>query len=188
KEIQQNIRTISKKTAFIIEKIFKDILDDKHEEDVVDKKLIKRLDTRLVRTEKLIQYQKDEAKYHPLIATERDQFNRLQKQIGSLRLMHYHLDNLVQTPLRTITWTKEERAIVVKSVTELAESVKMGTQFNEINYTDRKEKLMQLFWEDNEEITKNNDQHPTYFPPELIILYELLTIYNLVARFYQSSD
>jgi len=48
--------------------------------------------------------------------------------------------------------------------------------------------LTELFWEDNEEITKNNDQHPTHFPPELIIMYELLSIYNLVTRFYHQPD
>src|SRR5699024_4399238 len=48
--------------------------------------------------------------------------------------------------------------------------------------------LMQLFWEDNQEMIQATDKHPTRFPPELIILYELLSIYSLVLRFYREAE
>ncbi|MFS0674307.1 hypothetical protein [Ornithinibacillus sp. 179-J 7C1 HS] len=42
-----------------------------------------------------------------------------------------------------------------------------------------------MFWEDNEEITKNSEKHPTTFQPELISLFELLTSSGLVKRYFQ---
>lgn len=188
KEIKKNIRGLSKKTGFIIEKLFKDTLENIHEHDAIDRTLIKKLALRLQRTEKLIQFQKDESKYHPLIGSEKEQFITIQLQLEALRLLHYHLDNLIQMPLKNITWTKEERIIIVEAVSQLALSLKSPKHFNEENHRTQKKKLMKLFWGDNEEITKNNEQHPTYFPPELIILYELLSIYNQVAKFYKAND
>ena len=45
--------------------------------------------------------------------------------------------------------------------------------------------LMEIFWEDNEEMTKSSKQHITHFPPEVIILYELLSIFELITDFYE---
>lgn len=186
KEIIENIQMISAKTGQITEKVFKDILEGNHTEDIIDKKLIKRLDIRLIKSERLIQFQKDESKYHPLIATEKEEFQHIIEQMSILRLIHYHLDNLIQTPLAEINWSKDEREIIYTSVLKLAEDMQIADNFDAEEHLKRKKLLMELFWDDNEEITKNNKVHPSSFPPELIILYELLSIYRLVDNYYQS--
>lgn len=186
-EILEGIQTIGRKTAQIIEKVFKDILEGNHGEDSIDKKLIKRLDTRLLKTETLIQFQKDESKYHPLLSSEKENFNKVIQRLQYLRLIHYHLDNLIQTPLATITWSKEERKIIFDSVSELVSDIKDPKQFQRTDHLKRKRRLMELFWTDNEEITKQSTSHPTFFPPELIVLYELLSIYGLVEKFHETD-
>lgn len=187
KEIKINIRGISKKTGLLIEKVFEDILEGSHEDDLLDKTLVKRLDNSLIKTEQLVEFQKDEAKYHPLVGSEKDKFETIQKKLNTLRLLHYHLDNLIQTPLPSISWTKKERETLIVAISELAYSLRRPSAFSNKEHEEQKMRLMKLFWEDNKAITKNDSDYPTYFPPELIILYELLSIYNQVNNFYQAD-
>src|SRR5699024_7274730 len=104
KEISLNIRTLSKKTGILIEKVFQDILEGQHEDDILNKSLVRRLNNSLLRTERLVEFQKDESKYHPLVGSEKERFQEIQSKLATLRLLHYHLDNLIQMPLKSISW------------------------------------------------------------------------------------
>lgn len=104
-----------------------------------------------------------------------------------LRLINYHMDNLINTPLESIAWSKDERIVILEAVNALANSMQNAANYDTVKHQEQFRQLTELFWEDNEESTKKNNQHPTHFPPELIILYELLSIYHLVTKFYQQS-
>ncbi|PAV28644.1 hypothetical protein CIL05_15220 [Virgibacillus profundi] len=212
-DIIKNIQGISKKTGSAVEKVFRDILKDNHEHDVAEKEMIKQLDERIYQTETLIRFQKDESKFHPLVGSEKQQFSYAQDQLMNLRLINYHIDNLINTPLKTISWTKNEKEIILLAVKDLAESLQKPAYYNPEEHKQQLKQLTEIFWEDNESIIrklgirqsfgrclsctyaernldtisllpKNNEKHPTNFIPELIVLYELLSIYNLVEKFY----
>ncbi|WP_099159962.1 FUSC family protein [Virgibacillus ndiopensis] len=186
KDIATNIQGISRRTGIIIEKVFKNILEDK-QEDIAEKEIIDQMDKKLSQTETLIRFQKDETKYHPLVGNEKSLFLDVQKQLVRLQLINYHLDNLINAPLSTITWGTKERKKISQAVESLANSLKNAAYFDKEKHHLQLKQLMEQFWEGNEKITKNNNRHPTFFTPELIILYELLSIYNLVWKFYQEE-
>ncbi|AIF44079.1 aromatic acid exporter family protein [Virgibacillus sp. SK37] len=184
-DIKNNIQSMAKRTGKIIEKVFRDILEDKHDDqDEIEKEMVAELDKKILQTELLIRFQKDEAKYHPLAASEKQQFQKVQDQIVRLRLIHYHMDNLINSPLKDISWSVEERKIILHAVTELTKALRNPAYYQPEKHQMELQQITEIFWEDNEEITKNSDKHPTKFPPELIILYELVAVYNLVDRFY----
>ncbi|WP_373893260.1 aromatic acid exporter family protein [Virgibacillus natechei] len=187
-DIMKNIRAMSKRTGKIVDIVFRDILDDKHDQDTLEKDMVDQLDKKIIQTETLIRFQKEEAKYHPLVGSEKHQFDHAQKQMAQLRLIHYHLDNLINTPLKTNNWSKEERAIILHAVTELTKALENELHYNPTKHQQELRQLTEIFWEDNEEITRSSKQYPTNFPPELIILYELLSIYNLVTKFYKEQN
>lgn len=184
KEISLNIRTLSKKTGILIEKVFQDILEGQHEDDILDKSLVRRLNNSLLRTERLVEFQKDESKYHPLVGSEKEKFQEIQSKLTTLRLLHYHLDNLIQMPLKSISWTNVERELLLEAISKLSYSLRRPASYSKREHDKQKNHLMKLFWEDNREVLENDNQNLTYFPPELIILYELLSIYNQVDNFY----
>ncbi|WP_246570103.1 FUSC family protein [Lentibacillus saliphilus] len=184
KEIAEKSDKARKQTGEIVEKVFKDILDHKHEENAVDIQMLQRLDQKLINIETLIRFQREESKFHPLVGSEKEQFQYACTHLQQLRLIHYHLDNLIYTPLQKPTWSNEENDIILEAVAALGQSMKNRSKYNQDEHIDRFNQLMALFWEDNEEITKKSDKHPTRFPPELIILYELISIYKLVTRYY----
>ncbi|SDQ27247.1 FUSC family protein [Virgibacillus salinus] len=188
KDIIQKIQGIRKKTGIVIEKVFQDILQENDKElETTEQNLVDQLEKTIHQTETLIRFQKDETKYHPLVGTEKDQFQSAQDHLFKLKLIHYHIDNLINTPLKTISWSKEERTIILKAVSELAYSLQNKTNYTSGKHQQQLKQLTEIFWDDNEDITKNNDNHPTTFPPELIILYELVSVYNLVERYYKKT-
>lgn len=185
KEILENVSSVASNTGRLIEQTFKKILENNNRSDQSLLDMITSLRKKSQQTELLIRFQKDEAKYHPLVGSEKDQFNEAQKKLLQLRLMQYHIDNLMNTPLETLSWTEEERQMILASVHDLAISLQDKSHYRADLHQDKLKRLMEQFWEDNEEITKNNDRHPTHFTPELIVLYELLSIYNLVFQYYE---
>lgn len=187
-DILTNIRSIRKKTGTVIEKVFTDLLQNKHEEDIVDRKLMKQLNKKLQQTKTLARFQQDEARFHPLIESEKKLFQRMQQTLTHIQLILYHLDNLINTPIKRISWTVEERQLIIQAVQSLADGMKNPNHFDPVKHDLQLNILMQLFWEDNQEMIQATDKHPTRFPPELIILYELLSIYSLVLRFYREAE
>ncbi|MGP4105474.1 FUSC family protein [Virgibacillus sp. L01] len=189
KDIIQKIQEIRKRTGVVIEEVFRDILEEKDNEiETTDQKQVDQLDKTIHQTETLIRFQREETKYHPLVGTEKAQFQSAQNHLFRLRLIHYHIDNLINTPLKTISWSREERTDILKAVSELSYSLQNKTNYTSAKHHKQLKQLTEIFWDDNEEITKNSDVHPTTFPPELIILYELVSIYNLVERYYKKPQ
>lgn len=184
KDIVQNIESLGKRAGTILEKTFQTILYDKHEDRKKYRAGIDKLYNDIKKTEVLIRFQSDESKLHPLVGGDEEQLHTGEKQLAFLHNLDYHLDNLVRMPLRNISWTMDERDIIMHAVKELANDLRHPEDYNSKKHALQLKYLTDLFWEDNEEITKGNEVHPTKFPPELIILYELVTIYNLVERFY----
>ncbi|MUV39138.1 UPF0421 protein [Lentibacillus sp. JNUCC-1] len=184
KEIVEVMSKARRQTGEIISKVFKDILNNKHEEDAVDIEMIQKLDKKLFNIETLIRFQQEESKFHPMVGNEKERFQEARRHLQDLRLIHYHLDNLVHTQLKCPAWSHNENEIILEAVAALEQTMSNQSSYNRGDHIRRFNKLMELFWEDNEEITKKNDKHPTRFPPELIILYELLSIYKLVIRYY----
>ncbi|MFD1038797.1 aromatic acid exporter family protein [Virgibacillus byunsanensis] len=184
-DIVKNIQNIAGRTGIVIEKVFKDILEDKHERHANEQLLVDQLDKTIHQTDTLIRFQKDESKFHPLVGVEKYQFQHAQDQLIRLRLIHYHLDTLINTPLQTTSWSKEDREIILKAITELTHSLQEPSSYDQLTHQRQLNFITEILWDDDGEITKKNKAHPTNFSPELIILYELVNIYNLVDKFYK---
>ncbi|MFC2947197.1 aromatic acid exporter family protein [Virgibacillus sediminis] len=186
-DIAIHIQSMSRRTGRVVEKVFGDILEGRMDQINAERNLAEQVTNEIQQTETLVRFQKDETKFHPLAGSEKSEFNQAQTQLLKLRMIHYHMNNIINTPLLIHKWSHEEKKIILHAVYELAKVLKSETQFDKSKHVKEMNILTELFWEDNEDLTKNNKLHPTKFPPELIILYELLTIYDLVAEFYKAS-
>ncbi|WP_404454150.1 aromatic acid exporter family protein [Oceanobacillus kapialis] len=184
KNISNSIQRMAYQTGIAIEEVFSTILEGNSNEENEKNRKVDQLDDAIHQAETLVRFQKEEAKFHPLVGKEKSEFQHMQKQLVNLKLIHYHVDNLINTPLTSLSWTNDERAIILYSVKELAEGLKDARHYKADKHAQHLRQLTEIFWEDNEEITRGNQNHPTSFPPELIILYELVSIYNQVDRYY----
>ncbi len=184
KNISSSIQRTAIQTGKTIERVFLTILEGKQEQELHNREMVEQLDWGIHQTETLVRFQKEEAKFHPLVGKEKNHFHHMQKQLGSLRLILYHLDNLISSQIKTIAWTNDERAIILYAIKELAEGLKDPSHYQTDKHAQHLKQITEIFWEDNEEITRGDRRNPTSFPPELIILYELVSIYNQVDRYY----
>ncbi|ASK62790.1 hypothetical protein CFK37_11855 [Virgibacillus phasianinus] len=187
-EIKKSVQATANDTGILFQKIFTSILDKQPDKNILHNEMIFKIDRRSNRIETLIRFQKNEAKYHPLVETKRAMFLSTEKQLVQLRLIQYHLNNVLSTHLLNFSWSQDECDIIKRAVKDLADSLQNPGKYQEKEHLVQIDLLMNQFWEDNEGITANNEQHTTHFTPELIILYELVSIFNLVTKYYNNFE
>ncbi|MDX8044578.1 aromatic acid exporter family protein [Gracilibacillus sp. S3-1-1] len=181
KKIQTNINNLLKQTGDELEIILKQLIGKgklANKKKEIDQRFLE-LKTTLDATDKLLHFQEDEAKYHRLDKKTKDIFDYEQKSLTRLRLIHYHIGNLINTPIDNICWTEDECANIIEMVDTLVDFMKYPDRYKASAYRKQVKTLMDQFWE-SKKPTKEQDS--TLFTPEVIILYELLTIHNIVEE------
>lgn len=184
-DIYKNIAHLRKQTGEIIEILVSGLVQDKPQPK--EKSFFYSVRKKLISTETLIEHQKNESFFHPLKKSEKAHFEQMQNKLDALRTIHYHINNLASTPVQTLTWSREERSMMIAAVEQLKYTLQEETHFDKEKHGEQMKILTDFFWEDNDEMTRNNEVHPTKFPPELIILYELISIYEQVENYYLSE-
>lgn len=184
KNIIGNIQQIKRQAGILLEKSFWYILSDNKNSRVDQDRLDKHY-LEINKTETLIRFQNDESKYHPLIGHEKERFLKAESQLGLLRMLHYHVSNLNQISFAELTWSQAEKDLIMLSVMDLGSALQNKKNYDSEKHHEQLKKLTSIFWGENELVVMKNNSDLTLFPPELIILYELVAIYNLVDQFYE---
>ncbi|SDK02798.1 aromatic acid exporter family protein [Sediminibacillus albus] len=179
--ILKNIHSLARTTGIELENILKATLNGQKPKEKLIRDTFSQLKRRLDKTEMLIRFQKEESKYHRFDEQAKRVFLSEQEKLAALRLIHYHIGNLINTPLDTLLWSTEEKEKVLETVECLAAALKNSDKFNPEEHRRQIQALMAQFWKSKKEAAKpDSTDHPTFFTSEIIILYELLSIYNLV--------
>lgn len=182
KEIVKNIQSITKQTGVTMEKLFQSLLNNN--DPVINKYQIDQLDKKIMQTETLLKHQRDESKYHPLAGSEKDTFRQAEQKLMLLRLFHYHIKNLTRLPSQTFLLSMEKHKVIDSAASLIVQGLQNTSKFSKSEHQEQEVKLRKLFWEGN--VSSGKDvNYSTGFPPELIILYELLSIYSLAESFHE---
>lgn len=82
KDIVKKIQGIRTSTGMVIEKTFRDILNENDKAlETTEQELVDQLEKTIHQVETLVRFQKEEAKYHPLVGTEKQQFQSAQNHL-----------------------------------------------------------------------------------------------------------
>lgn len=187
-DILKSIHSISARAGSMLEHTFRTILFDGGASLQEDKKIVKQLTREVGKTEKLIHYQRDEASLYPWVRNREAELQMAERQLLFLHNFEFHLDALLRIPLHHIKWTTAEREIIMNAVTELADDLKHSIDYNHEKHQRQLKNITDLFWENSKTITASDAMRPTEFPPEFTILYELITIYDLVDKFFDPNS
>ncbi|SHH33974.1 MULTISPECIES: aromatic acid exporter family protein [Virgibacillus] len=182
--ITENMMAIRKRLAAKIEKVFYAVTAEQPITAVYSLQSSDDVYKKIRQTETLIQFQKEEAKYHPLTSNEKEFFKQIEKQLASLKLIHYHIDNVLTTKLRNDLWMDHEKKIIREVVDELVDTFYHKTKLNQTDICN----LRELYWRENGVASRKPDANIANLPPELIITYELLTICQLTNRFLEYGN
>ncbi|KAB8125853.1 aromatic acid exporter family protein [Gracilibacillus oryzae] len=186
KKISMNYDDLLKQTAEAIGMITKMLIQN--DQNVLHKKeaaqRFQKIKVALDKTDELLQYQADEAKYHRLQEDAKQLFKLEQVNAAKLRLVHYHIGNLINTPVKTVCWSKDECEEIMLMVDTLVDFMKYPDHYKAKAYKQQVKKLMEHFWHHNK---PQNEEQENVFTSEVIILYELLSIYNLTEDIIKNS-
>ncbi len=187
KKIMTNIHYLLKQTGEELEIILKQSLGKGQQatkKTEIDKRFLTLKNT-LDQTDKLLHFQAAESKYHRLDKQTKKVFDFERRNLTHLRLIHYHIGNLINTPIQNICWSKQECEDIMEMVETLVDFMKYPDHYKASAYRQQVKKLMNQFWESKK---PSEDKNPTLFTPEVIILYELLSIYNIVEKILISEN
>lgn len=187
KDILESIQTISERAGTMLEQTFRtilfgDITQLQHEQEIA-----KRLTAEIRKTEKLIHFQRDEASFYTRFRKSDTDLRTAEKQLLFLHHLEFHLDALLHIPLHDLGWKTAERQIIMNAALELANDLKYSTTYNHGLHQNQLKTITDLFWKDSKRVTASQAVDPTLFPPEFKILYELITIYDLVDNFFDAE-
>lgn len=183
-EIFKYIGKIVSLTANMIKQIYTEILDNEKNNETTTLQLTK-LENKIDTTSKLIQFQKNEIKYRPFVASETTFFQRMEERIKLFEKMHDKMKFLNSYPFENVNWDEEKVEIIHKAILELTESFLDERKFNINNHYNNKRNIIKIFW--NDTVTLNDiADHSTSFPTEIILLYELQAFYDLVEQYYKT--
>ena len=187
-DILKSIQSISERAGTMLEHTFHTILFDSDADLQEGKELVKRLTTEIRKTEKLIHYQRDEFSLYARVRSRENELRMAERQLLFLHNLEFHLDALLRIPAQNLKWSPAERNIIMHAVTELASDLQNSNQYNHEKHQQQLKIITDFFWEDSNTASTHDAMQPTLFPPEFRILYELITIYDLVDKFFDPDS
>ncbi|WP_066192233.1 MULTISPECIES: FUSC family protein [Gracilibacillus] len=186
KQIMTNIHDLLQKIGEELDIIIKQKLHTNNESKQKEE-MVRRFHTlkkSLDQTERLLQFQEEEAKYHRHSKEMQKMFAFEKKNLSRLRLIHYHIGNLVNTSINNVCWSDKQCEDISNMVETLTDFMKHPDHYKASDYKLQLKALMEQFWE-----SKQPEQsHTSMFTPEVIILYELVSIYNIVEAILISEQ
>lgn len=188
KDILTSIQAISERAGNMLEHTFRTILFEGDADLQEDRELVKQLTTEIRKTEKWIHYQRDEVSLYPWVRNKETELRMAERQLLFLHNLEFHLDALLRVPLHDIEWTQAERNNIMHAVAALANDLRHSKNFDHEKHQHQLKKITDLFWENSKGVTASDAMSPTLFPPEFTILYELITIYDLVDKFFDPDS
>lgn len=187
-DIIKSIRRISEHAGRMLENTFHTILFEDDAKFLEDKELMKRLTAEIQKTEKLIQFQRDDFSLYAKVRNREAELQMAEKQLLFLHNLKFHLDALLRIPTDNLKWTPAARNIIMHAVAELASDLQNSTSYDHEKHQRQLRIITDFFWEDSKNAATSDALHPTLFPPEFKILYELITIYDLVDKFFNPGN
>lgn len=146
---------------------------------------LEHIEKKIVKTEELIRYQQDESHFHPLLGSNKESFSRSKQDIDTLRVIHYHLSNLQEINIDFVQLKEENKKIIRDAAKELANHMTKKESFQVYHHEKELRRLLELFWTSSHSINKID---LTQLPQELILLYELISIFHLAKRLEHLKD
>src|SRR5699024_1541878 len=170
KEIETNLNEIykemGKSLSFINEKSRMD-------------KAINSIGKKIDKTEELIHYQVNETHFHPFFQKEEGKQTNLLEKIDHLELIHYHIQNLQPLQIKETAFSDEHIKMIYDALADITTYMQDKNKVNLEQHEIALKNLMSIFWRSSHGKETFNK---SLLPDELVLLYEMISIFNLVKE------
>ncbi|KGX91539.1 hypothetical protein N781_03335 [Pontibacillus halophilus JSM 076056 = DSM 19796] len=148
----------------------------------------RQLTIKLEGTYQLSQYQREEWKYHRHSTNEMKAFSFAQKKLNILQQITYHLGNLQHLELNVNAFTKEEKEVIESIISSIGEILKTPNHEISVEHFRQIEQLDEDFWKWKDEHIEHPTKYRHHFPPETILLYEILSLHDVLEELADVSE
>ncbi|UOQ93032.1 aromatic acid exporter family protein [Halobacillus shinanisalinarum] len=170
--------------------IIRIISNDKGESNVKNRRIsgaYRELTVQLERTFQLVQFQREEWKYHRHTIEQMKDFQFAQKKLGALQQITYHIGNLQYVRFMPNDFSPEEKQILNEVVQSLAKVMKDPAHKIDKVHLQKVEKLDHLFWKWKELHVEHSNHNKHQLPPQTILMYELLCFHEVLEELEKIS-
>ncbi|MBO8155405.1 MAG: aromatic acid exporter family protein [Bacillaceae bacterium] len=151
----------------------------KHRLDLSYKQLTRQME----QTYNLIQYQREEWKYHKHSKNEMKVFQYAQKKLNLLQQILYHVGNLQYVELKSHSFNEDEKHFLQSIILSISDILKSSGHEIPDDHFEKIEKLDEDFWHwKDEHVCETPVKYKHHFPAETIVLYEILCLHDVLEE------
>lgn len=166
--------SVQKATVLIGDILTRTFSDNEIQKDLAN--VVKTLD----KADEFIRYEQEDATFYPFVAKDRSKFEHAKKQVNILRFIRYHIRNLKKIEDEKAFLHDEDREKIMRMKANLATYLTSEGMADVQKYKEDLNELFRLFGE----ISDIDKEHRTHFSSRHILLYELISIAQLVEQFH----
>lgn len=141
--------------------------------------LTKQTRKEIAQAEALAHFQEKD-NFHPFVSHDQENLEWQMEQLHRLEQVVYHIENMMQTPTTDLTWSEHERNMIVESIERLIERIGQKIFDHDAHATEILQLTKRLF-------APTNDTTYDSIPSEVILLYELIALYEQIAKCYANE-
>ncbi|MED1204994.1 aromatic acid exporter family protein [Heyndrickxia acidicola] len=141
----------------------------------------------LDKSERLCQFQKEDWRFHRFTEVEYQAFYIDEYKLQQLRKIHYHLGNLMFIPKQPLRWTMDQKENIASLTESLVNALRTpATMYNNLHLVKEARAYFKTLIL---ELEADEREHSAgVFSSEFIILYELLSIFELIETLYSKPQ
>lgn len=175
-EINENITGIYEN----IKNILRSILDE--EKDDVQRRL-NEASKQIEKTEQLIQFQMEDTRYELPLFHRKENMSHLLDEIKNLRLIVYHMNQLNVLHLEAVSLHTDEKQFIKQLLHDLADVIVKANEKFPVHYEEKLESFIHNI--NVNKLHRTDTQNNNIRSNEFILIYELMTIYQLIKQLYE---
>lgn len=183
--IQHNVTKLYRETGEFLDKFLQDLTTSKRKYKNEYDKLCKDLEHAF----KLVYFQRAEWTYHKHRMTKVRELNKYHRKLEYLQKVMYHIGNLLYQQVPNETFNVDERQLIQKVGKSLSDLYKAIDRPVPEDHYDRIDQLNKAFCEVRENALRSKNHHyHHHFSPKLIIMYELLSLHDVIEELQQLAS
>lgn len=173
-KVDQLLADTGEELAYVMERMTTGSLNQEMQESIN-----KRLHSAFYETEKLIDLQLADVKFQRVDELSMEKLELKETELSYIERIHYHIGNMMDTPFKELKWSAEEKDRLIHMVETLADFMRNPDEYKKSEYRKQALVLLDKFWQSKR---PSEDNRTEFFTPEVIILYELLSIFRLAEK------
>ncbi|MCA1056093.1 aromatic acid exporter family protein [Rossellomorea aquimaris] len=182
--ISRNIHDLYVKTGNLLERRGIEVLQG-HSLHRETKLIFTDINREIDKTNMLCDYQKEEMKLHRSSRQQLRDHHYQFKKLNLLRQIHFHIGNLVYLPVRH-SFTEQQKEKILSAIQSIKAIMNHPSYDMQEGHFILMKELLQEFWEDHHDLySKEFKSIRQHFSCETILLYELLSIHDLLEELNQ---